>query len=167
MNSVLVLSFVSTALYIDSKGGKTSWMIKAIAALLAAVILYDISQKVQIGYHSRPQLAEGGIGGRMTLLENKTEPSQAILSVSLPVKATPQQMPYGKTAHNELRLSCPAGNAGSVFVANSSAGCTSGPRYEIASGDQETFKVTEISSLFFIGTAGDTLDIFAEIESYG
>jgi hypothetical protein len=164
MNGILVLSLTSTLIYIDSQKGKVSPLIKGLAGAIAVVLLYDIFQSVQqIG---RPQLAQTGIGGTLKMLEGqKADPQRGILAITLPVTSTAQQMPYGKTVYGELRVSCPVGNTGSVFIADSPAGCTSGPRYEIAAGDSETIKVTELSSLFFIGTDGDNLSLFSEVEN--
>ena len=90
-----------------------------------------------------------------------------ILGITLTVKSEPTQLPEGKPVFRELRVSTPAGNSGDVYLADTPASISTGPRYAIAAGKEQVIKVSEVSSLYYGGTLNDILSIFAEVVANG
>lgn len=89
-----------------------------------------------------------------------------ILAQTLTIGSNPNRLPEGKPIHGEVRVSADSSNSGDVYLADSEASISTGPRFTIEAGGSMPIKVTEISSLYYGGTSGDTVSIMAEVESF-
>ena len=92
-------------------------------------------------------------------------PKTRLLALTLAIKATPQQLPEGKPLDGQFRVSAPVGNAGVIYVADSPASCSTGPRYSIAAGQSEEIHISNLAMLFYFGTLNDELSILSEVQS--
>jgi hypothetical protein len=102
----------------------------------------------------------GSTGAKMLQAPKETR----MLALTLSVKSEPERLPNGKPAFGELRVSADSGNAGDVYIADTAGACRTGPRFTIEAGDSMPIKASELSKLYYFGTAGDQLSIFAEVE---
>lgn len=90
-------------------------------------------------------------------------PTTKLLALTLAVKATPRQLPEGRPLSGQFRVSAPAANAGDIYVADSPASCSTGPRYSINAGQSQEIHISDLAMLYYFGTLNDTLAILAEV----
>ena len=100
----------------------------------------------------------------LRMLENGNRKTE-VLSKTLIVEATVKQFPEGETKFGVLRVAAPSGNSGTVYLKSDNTDTVEG--FGIKAGDSKMLMVTELSGLYYIGTADDTPEIFSEIYTRG
>jgi hypothetical protein len=83
-------------------------------------------------------------------------------TLTLAVKETPQRLlPEGKPINRDVRFLTPAGNSGTVYLSSVQA-TTPSLRFPLPAGTDIALKVTDLATLYFYGTADDSLCLFFE-----
>ena len=159
-----IIGLVQLLVYRDSHKN-TGQAINLLTLFLLVAFIWIVVNKVRvIQARSNPMIA--GYNEPVNIVLNPADSSKtSILGQTLAIGSEPKQLPYGQPMFGELNVTCPLANSGDVFLADSPVGCSTGPRYVIAAGSEQTIKISEISNLYYFGTADDELAIFAEIKS--
>ena len=89
--------------------------------------------------------------------------SGKILAIDLEVKSIAKQLPEGKPKYRKVVFRTPVGNGGDIYLSASAVGAENAPRFSLPAGANQRLDITELSSLYYYGTAGDILSVFAEL----
>jgi hypothetical protein len=140
--------------------------ITLILLILGGVYLWR--NRLMIGQRVAKQIAGTGVyeGSYRLIGEQKQllPPRKETLAITLTVGSSPIRLPYGRPVNGKCRFTALSTNAGSVFIGDSAASVSSGPRYTLEANDSQDLAVEELSSLYYGGTAGDSLSVFCEIQ---
>ena len=169
MELALTVSAVQLAIYKD-KQKNPGKLVNIMTWLLFGALGYMLYQKIKPIWQAR------SIDGFTEGLQVKENPvilglnpghstKSSMLGITLSVKDEPKRLPYGQPVYGELKLNTPSTNSGDIYIADSPVSCSTGPRWVIPAGSSETIRVSEISSLYYHGTLGDELSLYAEIKA--
>lgn len=91
-----------------------------------------------------------------------------VFTFRLTITSEPQQLPKVMPRYEQVRLSTPSGNVGSVYLSGNPANSEApSNRFAIPADARFPLRISDLSLLWAYGTASDVLDLLCETSEGG